>query len=111
MRADDAIAWTDHDRGVGVRRTQARLELARKTVVQAFEFGFPGLRQVEIAEHPPAGDRGVPYKRILDLAEPAHEPGQRRARDAVGQQEVEVLLLRQRGDQAPRCHDSVRWTG
>ena len=53
----------------------------------------------------------VADQRVLDLAEPAHEARQRRPRDAVGQQEVEVLLLGQGGDQAPDCHDSVRWTG
>ena len=47
---------------------------------------------------------------LLDLAEPADEAGQRRARDAVGQQEVQVFLLGQAGDQAPYCHESVSRT-
>ena len=111
MRADNAVAWTDHDQGVGIGRTQPRLELAREAVVQTFEFGFFGFRQIEIRKHPPARDRSIPHQWILDLAEPSHEPRQRRPGNAVGQQEVQVLLLRQGGDQAPDCHDSVRWTG
>jgi hypothetical protein len=79
--------------------------------VQASEFGFFRFRQIEFGKHPPARDRSIAHQWILDLAEPAHEPRQGRSRNAVGQQEVQVLLLRQGGDQAPDCHDSVRWTG
>ena len=105
MRADDGVARADHDLRVGIGRAQARLELAGEAVVQALEFGLFGLGQIEIGKQPPAGDRGVADHRILDLAEPAHEPGQRRPRNAVGQQEVEVLLLGQGGDQALDCHE------
>ncbi len=56
-------------------------KFARKAVVQALELGLFGFRQIEVGEQPPAGDRQVPDIRILDLAEPAHEAGQRRPRD------------------------------
>ena len=44
-------------------------------------------------------DGDVPHQRVLDLGEPAHEAGQRGAGNAVGQQEVEVFLLGERGDE------------
>ena len=97
--------------GVGIGRPQARAELARKAIVQAFELGLFGLRQIEVGKQPPAGDREIPHQRVLDLAEPAHEAGQRRPRDPVGQQEIEVLLLGKAGDQASDCHESVSWIG
>jgi hypothetical protein len=79
--------------------------------VQAPELGLFRLRQVEVGKQPPAGDRGIAHKGVLDLAEPAHEARQRRPRDAVGQQEIEVFLLGQGGDHPPDCHQSVRWIG
>ena len=111
MRADDAVARAGHDGGIGIGRAQAGTEFARKTIVQALEFGLLGLRQIEIGKQPPARDRGIAHKRVLDLAEPAHEARQRRPRDAVGQQEIQVLLLCEAGDQAPYCHQSVSRIG
>ena len=106
-RADDGIARTDHDRRIGIGRTQAGLELARKTIMQALEVGLARLGKIEIGKQPPAGDREIADQGLLDLAEPAHEPGQGRPRDTIGQQEVQVFLLGQSGDQASNCHESV----
>ena len=55
---------------------------------------FLRLAQVEIGEQPPHADRQVAHQRLLDLAEPAHESRQQAARNAVGEQEIDVLLLR-----------------
>src|SRR5713101_1029677 len=41
----------------------------------------------------PACDRQVADQGVFNLAEPPHEPGQGRPRDAVGQQEVQIFLL------------------
>ena len=106
-RADDGIGRADHDRRIGIRRTQAGLELARKTIMQALEVGLARLGKIEIGKQPPAGDREIADQGLLDLAEPAHEPGQGRPRDTIGQQEVQVFLLGQSGDQASNCHESV----
>jgi len=92
-RADDGIAGADHDRRVRIGRTRAGLKLARETVMQAFERRLARLRQVEIGKQPPAGDRQVADQGVLDLAEPPHEPGQRRPRDAIGQEKVKIFLL------------------
>ncbi len=105
--ADDAVAGARQHGRIGIERPQAGAQLPGETVVQAGEAGFPGLAEIEVRKQPPAGDRQVADPGMFDLAEPAHEVGQRRARDAVGQQEVDVLLLGQGGDKAAHCHDSV----
>ena len=109
--ADDAIARTDQDRRVGVGWPQAGLELARKAVVQAFETHLARFGEIEIGKQPPAGDREIADKGLFDLAEPAHEPCQRRPRNAVGQEKIQVFLLRQDRDEAFDCHESVSWIG
>jgi hypothetical protein len=111
VRADDAVGRAGHDGWIGIGRAQAGPQFARKTIVQAFEFGLFGFRQIEIGKQPPARDRGIADKGVLDLAEPAHEARHRRPRDAVGQQEIQILLLRETGDQAPDCHQSVSRIG
>jgi hypothetical protein len=107
VRADDGVRRAGHYRRIRVGRTQARAQLAGKAIMQALEAGFLGLRQVEIGEHPPTGNRQIPDQGLLDLAEPADEPGYRRPRNPVGQQEIKVLLLGQARDQALYCHESV----
>ena len=57
----------------------------------ARKWVFLRVGQVEVGEQLPQRDREVAHRRDLDLAEPAHEPRQRVARDAVGEQEVDVL--------------------
>ena len=109
--ADDAVGGAGDDGWIGIGRAQAGTEFARKTIVQAFEFGLLGLRQIEIGKQPPAGDRQIPHQRVLDLAEPAHESGDGRPGNPVGQQEVNILLLGEGGDQAFDCHESVSRSG
>ncbi len=111
MRADDGVTRADHDVRIELRRPQPRAEFPREAIMHTREAGLAGLAEVEIGEQPPAGDRQIPYQRVFDSAEPAHEARQRRPRDPVGQQEVEVLLLGQTGDQASNCHEPVSWTG
>jgi len=56
---------------------------------KALLFGFA---QVQVAEELPDADRGITHQRLLDLAEPPQKAGERLARNAVGQQEVQVFL-------------------
>jgi hypothetical protein len=79
--------------------------------VQARELGLFRLGQIEVREQPPAGDGKIPHQRVLDLAEPAHEAGDRRPGNPVGQQEVNVFLLREGGDEAFDCHETVSTAG
>jgi hypothetical protein len=46
---------------------------------------------------------------VPDLAEPAHEVRQQDARHAIGQQEVEILLLQQVVAQDFQFHHSVTY--
>ena len=110
-RADNAIRRADHDRRIGIGRPQAGTKLAGETVVHALEFALPGFRKVELGEQPPACDRQVAHERIFDLAEPAHEAGQRGARDTIGQEEIEIFLLCEGGDESFHCHEFVSRTG
>ena len=63
--------------------------------------------EVEIGEEAPDPDREIAHQRLLDLAEPADELRQQPPRDAVGQQEIEVLLLENRRDPGSDCHGPV----
>ena len=111
MGADDAVGRAGHDRGIGIERPQAWLQLAGEAGMQALELALLGLGEIEIGEQLPQRDGGVLHQRILDLGEPAHEAGQRGARHAVGEQEVEVFLLGEGSDQAFDCHESVSRSG
>jgi hypothetical protein len=106
-RADDGIARARHDLRIRVERAQAGPQFADKAIVQAGEIRLACFTEIELRKQPPASDREFAHQRVLDLAEPAHETRQSRPRDAVGQQEVQVFLLGQAGDQAPNCHESV----
>ena len=111
-RADDAVATgsprcSDRDRPAASPGLSSRVKQSCR-LLNSRLFGF---RQIEVGKQPPAENREVPDKRVLDLAEPAHETGQRRARHAVGQEEVEVFLLGQGSDQASHCHEFVSWSG
>jgi hypothetical protein len=44
---------------------------------------------------------------LLDLAEPTHEARQQSARNAIGQEEVDVLLKEQVGERRSDCHQTV----
>ena len=92
------------DGGIGIDRPGAVLQLAGEAVVQARELGLLRLAQVEVGEQPPEPDRQVAHERLLDLAEPAHEPGRQPPRNAVGQQEIEVFLLEDLAISDADCH-------
>ena len=93
--------------GSGIDRPRAVLELAGEAVAQALEAVELCIAQVEIREQPPQRDAGGAQPRIFDAAQPAHEPGEPATRDAVGQQEIEFLLLGNSDDQRTCGHLSV----
>ncbi len=91
--SDDAVTGT-HQRGlIQGHGPRAVLELARKALVQAAEVGGAGVAQVHIAEQPPQGDGRHADQRVLDLAQPAHQQSRKAPGNAVGEQEIDVLLL------------------
>ena len=67
-----------------------------------------GVAQVEVGEQPPHRDRQPRQPRAADAAEPAHRMRQRDARHAVGQQEVQVLVLQQPVAQAARLSSACQ---
>jgi hypothetical protein len=73
----------------------ALLQFADEALVHAAEARGLGLAEIEPGEQPPQPDGRVADERLLDLAEPADEQRREPARNAVGQQEIEVLLREQ----------------
>ena len=51
--------------------------------------------------------REIAHQGLLDPAEPAHEPGQQAPGDAVGQQEIDVFLLKHTQHLGSQCHGPV----
>ena len=94
--------------GIGVDRPRAVLELAREAVVQALERVVLRFAQIQIGEQPPqarcrrAHTQGcsIRLSQPMKLREPA-------ARNAVGQQEIDVFLLHDPLDQGARSHLNV----
>ena len=76
--------------------------------MHAAEFRAPRLPQIEIGEEAPEADGDVPHQRLLDLAEPAHETRQQLARNAVGQQEIDVFLRNDLKERVFHCHGTVK---
>src|SRR5208282_20635 len=91
--ADDRVAWTDEDVRPAVDRARAVLEFADEAIVHAAELRLLRLPKVEVGKQPPQADRKVAYQRLFDTAEPADELGGEPARDAVGEQEIDIFLL------------------
>ena len=83
---------------------RVRKVLADEAVAQALEVRLLGLAQIEIAEQAPDPDREVAHERLLDPAEPPHEAGGQTPRNAVGEEEVQILLLRELGQQRSHRH-------
>ena len=108
---DDAITGAAHYVGVGVDRACTVLQLASEAVVQAAEFGFARVRQIKVGKHFPGGNRQVTNQRLFELAEPAHEASQQLARNAVGEQKIEVFLEDYAGDEFAYRHGFVIWLG
>jgi hypothetical protein len=107
-RAHDGIARAHQNGRIVLDRPGTVLELAGKAVVHALEAPFARLAEVKVGEQPPGRDRQLAHERLLDLAEPAHEPRHQTARNSVGEQEVDVLLLAHFGNCGPDCHETVR---
>jgi len=105
--ADDGVAGAGEDVRIGIDRTGPRLQFADEAVVHAGEGAFTCLGEVERAEPAPDRNREIPDEGLFDLAEPAHEEGERPARDAVGQQEVQVILLQEAGEGGAHGHVGV----
>ena len=93
--ADDGVAGTDQNVRPAVDRARPVLELAGEAVVHAAEVGLFRLAQVEVGKQLPHPDGHVPHQRLLDPAEPADQLGGEPARDPVGEEEVDVLLLQE----------------
>ncbi len=105
--ADDGVAGADEDIGARIHRAGAFLQFAREAVVQAAERGPARVRQVEVREQLPRGDRRIAHERLFDLAEPSHETRQGRPGNAVGQREVEWFVPHQRLDECAEIHGAV----
>ena len=93
--ADDRVARADQDVRAAIDRARTLLEFAGEAIVHAAEMGLFRLPQIEVGKQPPHPDREVAHQRLFDAAEPADEPRSESARDAVGQEEIDVLLLEQ----------------
>ena len=106
--ADDGIARADQDFGPAVDRARAVLELPGEAVVHAAKARLLRLAQIQVREEAPHPDRQVAHHRLLDPAEPAHELGGQPARDPVGEQEIDVLLLDQPQDLRSKRHGIVK---
>src|SRR5262249_4281227 len=106
--ADDRVAGAHKHAGIPVDRPRAVLELPDEAVVHAAKLRVLGLAQVEVGEKTPDADGQVAHQRLLDAAEPPHEPGRQAPRNAVGQQEVEVLLLQDVEDGGADRHAAVK---
>jgi hypothetical protein len=89
--ADDGITGTGQVVGIAVDGTRAGFQLSREARVQARKALRPSVAQVEIRESPPDRDRRSRQQRRLDLTEPLEKAIREMMRDAIGQQETEVL--------------------
>ena len=91
--ADDGVAGAGQHGRVGVDRARAGLQLAHEAVVQAARSAscWASLRRGRRTRATTAIESRA-SQRLLDAAEPAHEARERQARNAVGEQEVQVAL-------------------
>ena len=75
--------------------TRAVFEFARKAVVKTLKVRLLGFLQIDFREETPQRDTGSTYPRVPELAKPAREQRQCTPWNAVGQREIDVLLLQQ----------------
>src|SRR5262245_27133334 len=101
-RAHDAVARTDDDPRVRVHRARAVAQLADEAFVQAAKARGLRFVQIEVGEYAPGADREIAYQGLLDAAEPAHETRGEMARDAVGDEEIDVLLPENEVEEVPQ---------
>jgi len=109
--ADDGVARADENIRIGVDRPGAVAQRTGEAVVQARELLFLRVAEVDVGEEAPGRDRDVAHHGLLDVREPAHEPGRETLGNPVGQEEVQILLLRQTVDDGAHCHGSVNLGG
>src|SRR5208282_2223032 len=109
--ADDRVAWTDEDVRPAVDRARAVLELADEAIVHAAELRLLRLPQVEVGKQPPETDRNIANDRLFDAAEPADELRGKPARDAVGEQKIDIFLLQQAQELGADRHGVVNSSG
>lgn len=105
--ANDGITGGGERVWGGVNRTDAGFEFPDKTSVQGVKVCFTGFAQVQVAEKFPDGYGQFRDPWVANLAPPAHQPGQGDARDAVGEQEIQVLLLQKLLKLLFQIHDFV----
>jgi len=106
-RADERIAGTHQYARIRIDWPRPVLEFSGKAIVHALEARLFRFAQIEIGEQPPQRDTGAANQGLLDPAQPPHELGQEPAWNAVGEQEVDVLLLHDPGDQGSCSHLNV----
>jgi glycosyltransferase involved in cell wall biosynthesis len=105
--AHDRVARADHHAGVLVDRPRTGPELTHEAVVQAAKLRARGIAQIRCGEPAIQPERRVAHQRLFDRTDPAHRVRQQPARDAVGQQEVEILLLEETEERGAECHGAA----
>ncbi len=90
--------------GSGSIGPRAFLQLADEAVAQTREMALLRLAEIEVAKQPPDADGNIAHQRLLDPAEPTHEPRGEPPGDAVRQREVETFVLRNCGNVRPDAH-------
>ena len=109
--AQDGVAGAAQHLRVAVHHPGARLQFADEAVMHAVELGLAGFAQVQVAEQLPDPQRQIAHQWLADLAEPTHEAGEGDARNAIGQQEVQVLLLQDAVTPELQIHEDVKAIG
>jgi hypothetical protein len=109
--ADDRIAGAHQNVIAALDRAGAVPEFANEAIAKAFEPRLLGFAEIEVREYPPDGNGKIANQRLFDPTEPAHELRRQAARNAVGQQEVEVLLLENFQDLGLDRHVFVKTRG
>src|SRR5262249_36150373 len=107
-RPDDRVAGTDEDIRLRVDRTSAFAQLPGEAIVQTVESGLAGFVEPKIVREEAKGpERRHAHQMISHPTHPPHDASSERARQAVGQQEVEVFLLQERTDSSSYRHRNV----
>src|SRR5262249_20447794 len=110
-RSDDRIARADDEIWISVDRPRAVAQLAREAVVQAGELRLLRVGEVEVGgEDAPVGVREAVVAADLDPAPPAHETRREPPRNAIGHEEVQVLVeedARERGEAGSDRHPGL----
>jgi len=100
---DDTVARADEDVWSWVHGTSALAELPDEAIMEAREGGLAGLGEIQVGEEFPHGDGGTGQEWAAYLAEPSHGPGEENPRNAVGEEEIEILLEKEAVTPRPEC--------